>query len=243
MQLIISIEMGSEVLELPIAHHHILQSVYYRLMSEDGAETALHDHGFSYGTREYKLFTFGPIQGRYAVHGKRITFTGRVTMEFRSVDNDVVTWIARNAIETGIMFGDHWYRNVRCEVRNDLPGMLNPEYVIVMQSPICVYHTDPISRKTQYLNPLEDEFYVSILDNFRRKYKAYFGTFPDSDIEIAPECIGPRDKILTRYENFVIEAYRGRYRIKGDPSHIGFLYDTGLGAKNSQGFGMFTIER
>jgi len=38
-----------------------------------------------------------------------------------------------------------------------------------------------------------------------------------------------------------IKAWLGTYQIHGKPELISLAYDTGLGSKNSQGFGMFEI--
>jgi CRISPR-associated endoribonuclease Cas6 len=35
----------------------------------------------------------------------------------------------------------------------------------------------------------------------------------------------------------------GRFKLKGSPALMSIAYDTGLGSKNSQGFGMFEIVR
>ena len=47
--------------------------------------------------------------------------------------------------------------------------------------------------------------------------------------------------MLLKYENFPIEAYEGTFQIETDPSMFKVVYDAGLGAKNSQGFGMVEV--
>ena len=38
-----------------------------------------------------------------------------------------------------------------------------------------------------------------------------------------------------------LTAYSGTYELFGERKYLDFLYQTGLGSKNSQGFGMFEI--
>ena len=35
----------------------------------------------------------------------------------------------------------------------------------------------------------------------------------------------------------------GEYELIGEPKYLDFLYQTGLGSKNAQGFGMFEVEK
>ncbi|MBC7189418.1 hypothetical protein H5U35_04285, partial [Candidatus Aerophobetes bacterium] len=39
----------------------------------------------------------------------------------------------------------------------------------------------------------------------------------------------------------LIKGWMGTYRLEGNPELIKFSYDAGLGAKNSQGFGMYEV--
>ena len=48
-------------------------------------------------------------------------------------------------------------------------------------------------------------------------------------------------KIVTRYKGSYINAWYGTFQLKGKRKYLDFLYQTGVGSKNSQGFGMFEI--
>ena len=50
-----------------------------------------------------------------------------------------------------------------------------------------------------------------------------------------------KDKYLTKYKGFFINGWKGIYQLSGERKYLDFLYQTGLGAKNSQGFGMFDV--
>jgi len=44
---------------------------------------------------------------------------------------------------------------------------------------------------------------------------------------------------VTVFKGTRITAWNGIYEIVCPPDYLKFLYDAGIGAKNSQGFGMF----
>ena len=48
-------------------------------------------------------------------------------------------------------------------------------------------------------------------------------------------------KMVIRYQGVLITAWYGTHKLSGERKYLDFLYQTGLGAKNAQGFGMFEI--
>ena len=44
---------------------------------------------------------------------------------------------------------------------------------------------------------------------------------------------------MTLYKTTRITGWHGRFRLSGSPEMLDLLFHSGLGAKNSQGFGMF----
>ena len=238
MQIKIQVHSDCE-LTLPLGHHHIQQAVVYSLMSSEMGGTPLHDTGYAYGKRQYKLFTFGPVTGEHTVQDKRITYTGDFGFELRTPDSEVIETIRANLREKGIRFGDHVYRDMEAEV--DDREIAEERITVKMLSPVCVYATNPGTRHTNYFTPHQDLFCEAVVQNAMRKFTAAYGQTPEGELKFMPYKVGSRDKILTRYKSMIIEAYMGIYRLAGDPFLLTFLYNTGLGAKNSQGFGMFEV--
>lgn len=239
MQLKVKINIHKPV-TVPINYHHIQQALLYQLMcNDDSGKVLLHDQGSRYLNREYKLFTFGPFQGKYSLADKNITFQDQVSFEVRSYDEEVIRIIDRNIRSRGIRLGDTVY----CDVTTELEDyrVFASDIVVKMVSPICVYETDSMSGQTNYYSPQDYSFEEKVLSNFNRKYIAATGKEPKSEIHFEVLKVKPKDKYLTRYKGFLIEGWRGIYNISGSPDLITFLYNTGLGAKNSQGFGMFEV--
>lgn len=251
MQLIISIKLN-EPLTLPISYHHILQAIIYKLMGDDYGNAALHDGGEAYGKRNYKLFVFSLLEGLYSIKDKKITFSDNVSFEVRAFDENIIKTIEDNVLEHGIEFENSMKCNsIECSRRNT--HILNDRILIKMMSPVCLHKTLPDSNHTNYLNPFCPDFSTEINNNFIRKYQAAgkplvelkadlpLESEENQLISITPYRVGSRDKYLTNYKKTIIEAYRGIYELSGKAEYLDFLYNTGIGSKNSQGFGMFKL--
>lgn len=239
MQLLLYIK-AEQPVTLPINYHHILQSILYRTLSYS-SEMAdfVHDTGYSFGDRQYKMFQFSHLKGRYHIHQKNIIFDEYMTLEIRSPENRMIQLLAQVFQEQGIWFGDIHCQDIEAELRDYTIEETN--LMIRMETPITVYSTDGDSGRTYYYTPDDDVFYEKVNDNFLRKYYAYYGVMPVSGIILEPTCITEKDKYVTRYKQNYITGWYGSYRLSGKRKYLDFLYQVGLGGKNSQGFGMFQL--
>lgn len=239
MQLTITINL-SEKCSLPLAYHHILQAVIYRLMAEDGNESTIHDKGAENGKRVYKLFTFGLIKGHYQINNKRIIFDDTMSFEVRCLEEKLLLNMQKNILSAGINLCGSTYTDVTCTLRNTT--IKEDKILIRMDSPICVYSTIEESGFTKYYSPEDTEFATLVNENFKRKYAAATNQIPDGDITIEPYRVGSRDKYVTTYKDTYLSGWKGYYSLSGKAEYLTFLYNTGLGSKNSQGFGLFTCQ-
>ena len=227
-------------LSLPINYNHILQSMIFRhLKSDDGNYHTIHDCGAKFSKRVYKLFVFSLIRGRYHRKGRQIIFEDTIEYEVRSPEARLIQVLANSIKEHGIFYGETHFDDIELEVRDY--EVESDQIRIRMTSPVCVYSTESESGFTHYYAPEDAEFAQMIQDNFLRKYQAYCGVTPQEGIEIIPTKVTERDKFITRYKNTYINGWNGEYLLKGKRKYLDFLYQTGIGSKNAQGFGMFQI--
>ena len=95
---------------------------------------------------------------------------------------------------------------------------------------------------TKYLDPLDPYFNYYLTKNFQRKFQAATGEKTDTGIFLLPHqnFSIQRSKYVTKFGGEIfITAWTGNFTLKADIESLQFLYDIGLGARNSQGFGMF----
>ena len=225
------------ILEFPLNYNYQLQSAIYHLLAheKDYAEF-LHDYGYGQD-KTFRMFTFGTPKGQYEIVNKKICFHEGFTWQIRSVSQKFCE-IIQNAItqrETIKLF------DYVCDIQEmtvTSENIPSTSVIIRSHSPIVIKNTTQ-NEKTIYYSPTDREFYSLIQTNFHHKYMAYYGKPSLTDIALLP--LGNVRKVVTSYKNTWITAYHGQFELHGSLSALNFLYDTGLGVKNAQGFGMFEI--
>lgn len=237
MQLLITLR--KEQIRLPIATSEVLQGLIYHAISSDkDYSTKVHDEGLTSSNRSFKAFTFGELKGKYEIEGKEIIYLSAVSLEVRSEDAYLIQllfeYFSNNKL---VKLGYNEVEVVSVELKNEV--IFDDEVRIRTLSPITVYATDE-SGHTLYFSPYESEFYSAVVANVCRKWQSYYGTDDGFDFSITPG--GSKFiKRATRYKNTFITAWHGKFLLQGSPKVLSFLYNTGLGSKNSQGFGMFEV--
>ena len=129
------------------------------------------------------------------------------------------------------------------------PSLSSPVF-IKMLSPVTVYLSFLASsgeKKTHYYPPFVKEFSQLIQKNLLEKQIVLGGTkLTPGEFEISPVKVDKKSEKIIKYTpkrgpDTIIKAWMGLYKIKGNPKLISLAYDSGLGAKTPQGFGMFEI--
>jgi CRISPR-associated endoribonuclease Cas6 len=111
-------------------------------------------------------------------------------------------------------------------------------------SPITVYSTLMAangSKKTYYYHPQEKEFSEQIRNNLYKKATLLNVDIGSAKFSIEPLRVRNTDLKTVYYHNFIIQGWLGQYLLKGTSQLLDIAYDTGLGAKNAQGFGMIDV--
>ena len=234
MQLFLTLE-ASEIL-LPLAYRHIVQSMLYHVLAAD-PEYANTLHSPQSGSdRQYKLYTFSQLQGRYTVRDSHICFLNKVTLEIRSTSDELILHLMRGMpVGTQLRLGSNYVTVSSCTAENHI--ICDSTIRIRTYSPVVAYLTCE-DGKTRFFSPEEDAFYSMVTTNAQRKWLKCFGTEPPA-FQIRPENSRFR-KQVTMYKSTRITAWDGSFILESTPQMLTMLYNLGLGAKNSQGFGMFS---
>lgn len=232
-QLTIAFQTGGG--SLPLNYQYGIQSMLYNALRNSG-DDSWHDASANVGKRRFKLFVFSQLRGNRVLDGKRIRFTDRVYLDVRSVRDDFCDTLADSFArfpEMDLCGISLCVDTIKISVEEIVWNTLD----IRMLSPLTVYESR--ESYTHYFTPLDAEFGERIDANFRNKYRAFYGKDPLGSVAIVPLSVGAKDKTVTRFKGIYITAWKGEYRLSGHPEDLTFLYYTGLGSKNSGGFGMF----
>lgn len=233
-------EDGNEII-LPITYNHLVQGAIYNSISKSLAKF-LHEEGFSFGKRKFKLFTFSRLLGNFILNRKHRSFVykGSVKLLISSPVEKFIRDLANTIIKKGfIILGKNKLRVTEMSFP-PMPQFENKVRIRTL-SPITVYSTLLTAdgrKKTYYYSPYEEEFSQLINSNAKKKHFILTGRKLKSNLHINP--IRARE-VIVMYKETVIKAWAGTFVLEGPKSLIKAVYEAGLGSKNSQGFGMFEV--
>lgn len=237
---------SDESIHLPMSYNYIIQSVLYRFINEESYADFMHNKGYSFNKRSYKLFSFSNILEKPSFidrEKKRFVFPKDISLYFSSVNNDFFKYVFNSIIniDEGVNIGQN--KAVISKIELIRQNISQKETVAAM-SPITTYSTLLTSenrKKTYYYNPDEEEFSLNIRKNLINKYMALYGNEPENDeFRIVPKK-NIRESII-KYKGFIIKGYIGSFDIEGSQELMDMAFCAGLGSKNSQGLGLIVKE-
>ncbi|RLD17072.1 MAG: CRISPR-associated endoribonuclease Cas6 [Caldiserica bacterium] len=230
-------------LSLPLSYNHLIQSFIYRNLKKELSDF-LHNKGFTLGKRNFKLFTFSKIKGNFRIEKENIIFSSPVEFTLSSPFEDLISELAHRLLKKRILYLGK--NRIELESINvHLPPRFEEKMEVYFLTPVTVYstlYTKDGKKKTYYYSPKEREFGELIEKNLLKKYSAFHKILPDGAyFKIIPFKVKAKDEKIIKFKGFIIKGWLGRYKIEGNKELIKFGYYAGLGAKNSQGFGMFEV--
>lgn len=229
-------------LSLPLGHHAALQGFIYHLLSESPEYADfLHDIGYMDSAHSFKLFVFSILRGRHSIASNRIIYYDQVTLYVRSPKSEFCNILMTSLQNNPLLELEH--QQVELSECAFSQKKIDKESIdIRMLSPLTLSTTyyEGVKKKTLFLTPSDDHFLTALQHNTASKYRAAFGCDPESEVSLSILSLSEDDRYVTKFNNRIyITGWNGTYRLSGDPDVLSFLYDAGLGSRNSQGFGMF----
>ena len=236
----ITVTFRKDRINLPIATFSVVQGLLYRAMEEDPQYSLqVHENGRTVQGRKYKLFNFSELKGTYRIEGYTICFLSEATLTVRAMDPRLIHLLFS-------YFNSHRRVTLGAQevevgkvILDDL-RIFAPSITVRTLSPITVYRTEE-NGHTTYFSPEDPEFYKGIQINAHRKWCSYYGSAEGFSLEIRPLAGMRSRKCATRFKDTFITAWHGSFVLTAPPGVLDFLYQTGLGSKNSQGFGMIRL--
>lgn len=216
---------------LPVAYRHYVQSMLYGGLKQLPGYDRMHDKD------SFKLFTFGQLEGIYTLANREILFEDTVSLEVRSTDDRMLLGLFSLFLE-----GSRWQlgRNTLtvAAARLENARVQTDVLPVTTCSPIVAYVTLP-DGKTVFYSPDTEDFYRLVTANARKKWISHGGNEEAFRFRITPLPDSRFQKQVTSFKTTRITAWNGKFLLEGAPEVLNLLYHTGLGAKSSQGFGMF----
>jgi len=229
---------------VPVHYNQLVQGVIYRYLDEMVAQRT-HEQGWATeGKRRFPLFVFSRLRGRFVRQNGHLSFDGPATLSLASPVEAFLESLALNLMQ-GRYFrlGKAIFELTSVEVA--LPPTYRRPVFLKALSPITVYSTleAPDGRKkTYYYAPQEPEFGRQVLENLRRKIRAWTGEdIPPDGAAFRPVKVSNRNLVVARYKGTIIKGWTGIYELDAPKPYFRMALDAGLGAKNSQGFGFVEV--
>jgi len=230
---------------LPISYYHIVQAFVYSNIGEQLARE-LHNHGYVYENRRFKLFCFSKLLGDFQIDikNKRISFASPVqlyiTTPIENFAHSLVNTILKNElwIDKTKVFVENVEITDNC-VNGDSPfvrAFVKPYSVVTIYSTM----TKGDGRKfTHYYMPWEKDYQTLISENLLKKAKIL--GLPVQKPMLSVRVKGrPKEKLIL-YKDFVVKGHDAPIILEGDRHLVNTALTAGVGGKNSQGFGMIGL--
>lgn len=234
----IKFNLEANQLKLPLNHNHILHGIVLKWLGNQNYENFLHNCGFTFNNRIFKLYSFSELKGEYKLlDDGRIMFYKKIDFYIGSHDEKFIDYLFKNSIfreKITILDQDVFICGI--DMIDTTPK--NNSYTVETLSPVTVYSSFEScqSKKTLYYHPNDKNFAQYIQENLIKKYNSFYGKNPENS-EFYIKTIGTPKEIKKRYKGFLIKGWHGKFKIAGSMELLKMAFDSGLGSKNSQGFG------
>lgn len=225
---------------LPEQYNKILQAAILNWLGDGAYASFLHDQGYQCEKRTFKLYTFSGISGahEYDGRGRKIVFSDKVQFYLSFYTDESHAMILKNIEEKkSLRLGNQFLSLFDCE-------LVEERYVdclVETVSPVSIHSTFELAdgrKKTYYYSPFERDFSEMIRQNLLRKYEALYGEAAEDDsFRIVPEKGQKMKRVTIYYNRFVIQGWKGMFRLYGSEELIRMALLSGIGARNGIGFG------
>jgi CRISPR-associated endoribonuclease Cas6 len=225
----------------------MVQGFLYKNLRDREYSEFLHQTGFWHGRKQFRLFTFSRLLAPFIFYKDQgiIAFRPPIHLIISSPLEPFITDLAETLITSDWGFlGGSVVEVKSITVEKEIA--FGDRVQIKMLSPTVAYSTVNLEnnrKRTEYYSPWQARFQEITRSNLLAKYQVLYGESPSNDeFRIIPNGNQEqRFKAVINYKGTYIVGYNGIYWLKGNPELIKVAYDTGLGSKNSQGFGCWEV--
>ncbi len=246
MQFKINFESNQDII-LPFQYNHILQASLLSALDDQEYAHFVHDVGYKYEKRVYKLYTFSRIIGQVIIDKERKTFNFKKScaLYVASMDEKFTYSIFLRLLNDNAEI--RWLNNfVKIKSIEVIDTKTDGGEIIVKAiSPITVrstLYTAEGRPKSYFYHPNEIEFEKNIAENLRKKYFAFYGEDLAVD-DFRIQALRDIKECNLSYKGGLVKGYKGVYQLTGSKELFHTALSSGIGEQGSMGFGMVLLQR
>ena len=243
---------------LPVNYQYLISSLIYRTLGNADSEFAkqLHEHGYDFGGKKYKLFAFSPLRPKWFDLDKR----NAAFILAKSPTILELSFYVDKAVQHFVMglFKDQKFElsSGHFGAKFEVVGMemlSRPQFEKRMrfrlQTPLCVSQKRGGRVHATYLSPEDDGYVKLLLQNLLRKQNALIaapvgGEVDKLDIDFPYDfriLSQPKSKLIS-IKGSKIRGFLFDFELMATEELMEVGYFSGFGGKNSSlGFGMVKI--
>lgn len=235
----LNLKLKVDHLTLPLAYKSILQGTIYHMMDRQTIGDFYHNKGFQDQEKVYKMFVFSDLFGKYQIMNKKIIFEDQVRFSISIMDHNLFQAIYKYLLSHRYLMIQNQKVMISHIDIDDLKYFHgNKSMIIKTLSPIVAYKSK--NKYFTYYKPSDELFQELIKDNIMRKSSSY--QFPLTEYVFHLNDVIYEKKRMVYFKDNFFEAYQCELSIETNYETLKIIYDTGLSAKGSCGFGMIEIK-
>jgi len=244
---------------LPINYNYLISSWIYRTLAkaDQGFSKWLHEQGFGFQGRTYKLFTFGQLKPkRYEMHHQNATFSlaeGPTELEISFYLDEGLEHFILGLFDEQTFELKSGQFLARCQVR-DMEVLPSPSFTNNMRfrcnSPICISQRAADQKYASYLSPEQQGYGELMVRNLLNKQSA-FALQTEGVNNISAEVdfdfrfdlrSRPHSKLIS-VKGTKMRAYLFEFELQAPIELLKMGYFAGFGEKNSSaGMGLVSLK-
>lgn len=249
-KLTLSIDKSAYGSRLPFNYQYEQSAVIYKILSQSDAAFAewLHDNGFNADRKQFKLFVFSRLQiESFRVEKNRLNILSDTVdwhisfLPERSTREFVQGLFREQSFELG-----NREAKIKCRVQSiemSPPPSFNETMKFKTLSPICIA-LNKEDGTIEYIAPDHPEAIRLLRQNLLDKYCSFYGkqlSIIDFPFSVKP-LSKPKSALITvkaaTPQETKVRGFMCDIAVTAPVELMSTLYESGLGSKNSLGFGM-----
>lgn len=225
-------------LKVPLNYQHMIQGLIYSAFDQKNMGEFLHDEGYRFEKKVFKLFVFSNLFGKYKIEAHSIIFENEITFYVSSYSEEFMKTIYAFFNQNGKAILNHQIISLKSMKFIKTEYFKEKDVVLHTLSPVVNYRTE--NNFVTYFKPSDPEFESLCINNLKDKCKV----LELNEDDVIFECLNVsyEKKRLVKFKNTFYVAYMTELTVKTNYETLSLIMDTGLSAKGPAGFGMIEVK-